>query len=134
VALYCWANYEFTKLGQAAADHPHLADHLFAAKLALIDLKEQIKGRPHFPVKNYSIKSVAPACGFHWSQADVDGLSAQLMYLDWLKTGDDSIIKKVEQYNREDVLAMSAVDRYVSALPRGKCVCKGCVTRLFNCL
>ena len=93
MALYCWANYEFTKLDQAAADHPHLADHLMAANSALIDLKEEIKGQPFFPVKNYSIKSVAPACGFHWSQADVNGLSAQLMYLDWLKTGDGSIIE-----------------------------------------
>ncbi len=63
---------------------------------------------------------MAPACGFHWSQADVDGLSAQLIYLDWLKTGDDSIIKKVEQYNREDVLAMLTVDQYVCGLPTGK--------------
>ena len=46
-------------------------------------------------------------------------MSAQLMYIDWLKTGDDSIIRKVEQYNREDVLAMLAVDRFVSALPAG---------------
>ena len=63
---------------------------------------------------------MAPACGFNWSQADVDGLSAQLIYLDWLKTGDDSIIKKVEQYNREDVLAMLAVDQYVCGLPSAK--------------
>ena len=119
VALYCWADYEFGKLDQAAADHPGLAHRLLAAKAALIDLKEEIKGRPFFPVKSYSIKEVAPVCGFHWSQADVDGLSAQLMYVDWLRTGDDSIIKKVEQYNREDVLAMLAVDQYVSALPAG---------------
>ena len=38
------------------------------------------------------------------------------MYIDWLKTGDDTIIQKVEQYNREDVLAMVAVDEYVNAL------------------
>lgn len=120
VSLYCGASYEFTKLDQAAADHPLLADRLMAAKSALIDFKEQIKGRPYFPVKSYSIKSVAPVCGFNWSQADVDGLSAQLIYLDWLKTGDDSIIKKVEQYNREDMLAMLAVDQYVCALPTGK--------------
>jgi uncharacterized protein YprB with RNaseH-like and TPR domain len=42
------------------------------------------------------------------------------LYLDWLKSGDDSIIKKVEQYNREDVLAMLAVDRYVSAMCDGE--------------
>jgi uncharacterized protein YprB with RNaseH-like and TPR domain len=47
-------------------------------------------------------------------------MGAQLMYVDWLTTGDDSRIKKVEQYNREDVLAMLAVDQYVSALPAGK--------------
>ena len=33
----------------------------------------------------------------------MDGQSAQLMYIDWLKTGDDSIIRRVQQYNREDV-------------------------------
>ncbi len=119
VALYCWASYEFGKLDQAANDHPQLASRLLAAKEALIDLKEEIKGRPCFPVATYSIKSVAPLCGFHWSQDDVDGQSAQLMYLDWLKTGDQTIIERVEQYNREDVLAMVAVDRFASELPMG---------------
>jgi predicted RecB family nuclease len=120
VALYCWASYEFDKLDQAARDHPQLAVRLLAAKAALIDLKEEIKGRPCFPVRTYSIKSVAPLCGFRWSQDDVDGQSAQLMYLDWLKSGDRTIIERVEQYNREDVLAMVAVDRFVMGLPVGQ--------------
>lgn len=119
VALYCWANYEFGKLDQASQNHPQLATRLLAAKAALIDLKEEIKGRPFFPVATYSIKSVAPQCGFRWSQDDVDGQSAQLMYLEWLRTGDCTIIERVEQYNREDVLAMVAVDNYVNHLPPG---------------
>jgi predicted RecB family nuclease len=90
-----------------------------AAEAALIDLKEEIKHRPYFPVPSYSIKAVAPVCGFNWSQGDVDGQSAQLMYLDWLKSDDDSIIRRVEQYNREDVLAMVAVDEFVCGLPPG---------------
>jgi RNase_H superfamily len=52
-----------------------------------------------------SIKEVAPACGFRWSQPDVDGQSAQLLYLQWLETGDDQVIARVQQYNREDVQA-----------------------------
>jgi predicted RecB family nuclease len=116
VALYCWTMYEAGKLRQAAADHPILADRLIAAEGALIDLKEEIKHRPYFPVTSYSIKSVAPVCDFNWSQDDVDGLSAQLLYLEWLKSGDNSIIEKVEQYNREDVLAMVAVDRFVMGM------------------
>ena len=116
VALYCWSRYEATKLGQAATDHPHLATRLIAAEQALIDLKEEIKHRPYFPVSSYSIKNVAPVCGFHWSQEDVDGQSAQLMVIDWLRSGDTTIIEKVEQYNREDVLAMLAVDQYVQAI------------------
>jgi predicted RecB family nuclease len=116
VALYCWTMYEAGKLRQAAADHPILADRLTAAEGALIDLKEEIKHRPYFPVTSYSIKSVAPVCDFNWSQDDVDGLSAQLLYLEWLKSGDNSIIEKVEQYNREDVLAMVAVDRFVMGM------------------
>jgi uncharacterized protein YprB with RNaseH-like and TPR domain len=47
------------------------------------------------------------------------GLSAQLMYLDWLKSGDNAAIRRVEQYNREDVLAMLAVDQYVSGMNVG---------------
>jgi predicted RecB family nuclease len=113
VALYCWTMYESKKIGQAASRHSQLADRLMAANESLIDLKEEIKHRPYFPVSSYSIKEVAPVCGFDWSQEDVDGQTAQLMYIDWLKTGDDSIIRRVEQYNREDVLAMVAVDRYI---------------------
>jgi len=114
VVIYCWSNYEFGKLLQAATDHTALAPRLIAAEAALVDQKEQVKHRPYFPVSSYSIKSVAPVCGFYWSQDDVDGQTAQLMYTDWLRTGDDTIIRKVEQYNREDVLAMLAVDRYVN--------------------
>jgi len=116
VALYCWSTYEIGKLRQAAGDHPKLAERLGAARAALIDLKEAIKHRPYFPVTSYSIKAVAPVCDFNWSQDDVDGQSAQLLYLDWLKSGDDAIIHKIEQYNREDVLAMLAVDRYVTRM------------------
>jgi predicted RecB family nuclease len=116
VALYCWTMYEAGKLRQAAADHPDLASRLSAAQDALIDLKEEIKQRPYFPVTSYSVKAVAPVCGFNWSQEDVDGMSAQLLYLEWLISGDNSIIEKVEQYNREDVLAMLAVDRFVTGM------------------
>jgi uncharacterized protein len=115
VALYCWTMYEEGKIEQAAEDHPVLEDRLLEAKNALIDLKEEVKHQPYFPVPTYSIKSVAPVCGFNWSQDDVDGLSAGVMYKQWLETGDDSIIEKVEQYNKEDVLAMLAVDEYVSS-------------------
>ncbi|MBW2541011.1 MAG: TM0106 family RecB-like putative nuclease [Deltaproteobacteria bacterium] len=116
VALYCWTMYEAGKMRQAAADHPDLEARLGAAEAALIDLKAQVKCRPFFPVTSYSIKAVAPVCGFDWGQGDVDGMSAQVLYLDWLRSGDDAIIAKVEQYNREDVLAMLAVDRYVTAM------------------
>jgi len=119
VVIYCWSSYEFGKLRQAATDHPALAPCPQAVEAALVDQKEQIKHRPYFPVSSYSIKSVAPVCGFYWSQDDVDGQTAQLMHIDWLRMRDDTIIRKVEQYNREDVLAMLAVDRYVDQISHG---------------
>lgn len=116
VALYCWTMYERRKMEQAAADHPQLTSRLQTAAAALVDLKEEIKHRPYFPVPSYSIKAVAPVCGFRWSQDDVDGQSAQLMYLEWLRSGDDALIERVRQYNREDVLAMAAVDSVVTMM------------------
>ena len=50
---------------------------MFAADDALTDLMAEIKHRPYFPESSYSIQEVAPVCGFHWSQEDVDGQSAQ---------------------------------------------------------
>ena len=84
VALDCSSTYEYGELKQAAADHPALADRRQAAKAALIDLKEEAKRRPYFSFSSYSIKEVSPVCRFHWSQDDVDGPSAQLMYVEWL--------------------------------------------------
>ena len=55
----------------------------------------------------------------HWYNGgqDVDGQSAQLFCRHWLETGGDPVIARVQQYNREDVQAMLAVDRYVEAMP-----------------
>ncbi len=46
------------RFGQSGRDCRESSNH--AVVCFLIDLKEEIKGRPFFPVKSYSIKSVAP--------------------------------------------------------------------------
>ena len=96
---------------------PQLADRLFAAQAALIDLKEEIKHRPYFPVPSYSIKSVSSQyAAFDWSQADVDGQSCPTdVCLIGYGRATIRSSNKIEQYNREDVLAMLAVDRYVAS-------------------
>ena len=53
VALYCWTMYERRKMEQAAAAHPQLTSRLQTAAAALVDLKEEIKHQPYFPVPSY---------------------------------------------------------------------------------
>jgi len=61
-----------------------------------------------FPL--FDEEAVAPAYRFDWSQDDVDGRSTQLLYLDWLTSGDDGTTQCYGQHNRQGASGMLIVD------------------------
>lgn len=106
VCLLCWSNYEQGVIDKIILEYPKLAAALIKLKSRCFDLKEIIRQHFYFPVPTYSIKKVAPYLGFSWRQKEVNAFESMVLYWDWLKNNERSLIEKVLLYNEDDCLAM----------------------------
>jgi predicted RecB family nuclease len=62
----------------------------------------------------YSLKVIAPLCGFNWRDDNPGGAQSELWYTDLLK-GDASRRSRLLEYNEDDVAAQLAIRRWVRA-------------------
>jgi hypothetical protein len=115
--VYHWTSYERTVL-RAAAERHGLAlrsassvDTWFDRHA--VDLHGWVKHRFVSP-DGYSLKAIAPLCGFAWRDADPGGAQSELWYEDLL-AGDDSQRLRLLAYNEDDVAAQLAIRRWVAA-------------------
>ncbi|PMP81994.1 MAG: hypothetical protein C0175_04455 [Caldisericum exile] len=61
------------------------------------------------PVKFYSLKDVAGILGFKWKNPNFKGYDAMLALGKWKRTKDQSIMKKVLEYNEDDCKALKVL-------------------------
>lgn len=113
--VYHWTGYERTILKQAAQRHdlsllsaPSI-DRWFDRHAC--DLWSWTKQRLVSP-NGYSLKVIAPLCGFQWRDDDPGGAQSELWYVDLLN-GDDSRRSRLLEYNEDDVAAQLAIRRWV---------------------
>ncbi len=71
----------------------------------MIDVLTRMREKVIFPTPFYSLKDIAKSLGFRWRSSDASGLDSILWYNDWLQTGDEKILKKIVNYNEDDVQA-----------------------------
>jgi uncharacterized protein len=109
VVLYQWTGYELGALQAMAERHPRFGERLQAVASRTFDLYAAIKNRVFMPVESYSIKDVAPACGFNWRGDIADGRAAMSRYWSSLNGGAGDALQSVVDYNEDDVRAMVAV-------------------------
>lgn len=109
--LYHWTEFEIGEIRKISRRWPFLEGALERLVSRCVDLKAAIQSAVYLPVPTYSIKSVAPALGFKWRQADVDAYEAMVCYWDYLDGSDNSVIRKAIIYNEDDCLAMWHVDQ-----------------------
>ena len=57
-----------------------------------------------FPIPFYSLKDTSKYLGFAWRH-QVTGLDSVLWYHDWMDDGDEEALKKILEYNEDDVRA-----------------------------
>lgn len=107
--IYTWSRYEFgfveelwKKYGGDSKAHRALTN-------GLVDMCAFVKSHFALPVSSYSIKQVAPVFGFQWRADDAGGLNSETWYRDWLDTGDEKTLRKIVDYNDDDVRAMEVV-------------------------
>lgn len=117
--MYHWTGYERTILKEAAVRHglslrsaPSVDDWFDRFGC---DLWSWIKQRFVSP-NGYSLKVIAPLCGFNWRDGDPGGAQSELWYVDALD-GDDEQRVRILEYNEDDVAAQAAIRRWVRMQP-----------------
>ncbi len=117
--VYHWTGYERTILNEASLRHglalrsAPSVDAWFDEYAC--DLWSWIKYRFVSP-NGYSLKVIAPLCGFHWRDDDPGGAQSELWYVDAV-AGDDEQRLRLLEYNEDDVAAQAAIRRWVRSQP-----------------
>jgi predicted RecB family nuclease len=122
VVVYHWTDYEPRTLGEAAARYgltvpgsPSVEawfdDHA-------VDLCEWC--RQHLVSPNgFSLKTIAPLCGFEWRDDDPGGLQSEIWF-ERLRDGDEDMAQRLLAYNEDDVIAQMAVRRWIRRQDDGR--------------
>jgi predicted RecB family nuclease len=116
VALYHYGSYDACFLRRMAKRHggdPGLLARIEARRVNVLSLTH---GRVFFPVHENDLKSVAGYLGFHWSDPEPSGLQAIAWRLAWEATGDESLKRRLLDYNQDDCSALQRVVEVVRAL------------------
>jgi predicted RecB family nuclease len=117
--VYHWTDYERTILNEASARH-NLSLRSAPSVDAWFDqfgcdLWSWIKQRFVSP-NGYSLKVIAPLCGFEWRDGDPGGAQSELWYEDALD-GDEGQRARILEYNEDDVAAQRAIRKWVLTRP-----------------
>lgn len=105
-ALYHWTEYEVKKMKNLADKNPQDSTKLKALCNICYDLKVAVNKAFYLPAPSFSLKAAAPAFGFNWRQDDCGAMDSMVYFTNWLKTGNDDLLKKVLMYNEDDCKAM----------------------------
>lgn len=115
VIVFHWTDYEEYMIS-AAADRYGLSVPGFASvedwfDAHAVDLCEWTRVHLVSP-DGYSLKTVAPLCGFAWRDDDPGGLQSEIWF-EHLRDGDTDMAHRLLTYNEDDVLAQLAIRRWV---------------------
>lgn len=69
----------------------------------MIDLLQIVKKNAILPLSFYNLKEVAKHFGFKWRSSDASGGNSMVWYDEWLETKNPKILKKMLEYNEDDV-------------------------------
>ncbi|HYT55331.1 MAG TPA: TM0106 family RecB-like putative nuclease [Verrucomicrobiae bacterium] len=119
VCLYHWTDFEIHQIRRVMGRWPMLANSLEQIILHCVDLKKAIQAAVYLPVPTFSIKSVAPALGFHWRQKDIGAYRSMVCYWDYLENRDLFAIDPALIYNEDDCRAMWHVDQELQTRLKG---------------
>jgi uncharacterized protein len=109
--LYHWTDFEIHQMRRVMRRWSTLAGSLERLIEQCVDLKEAIQSAVYLPVPSFSIKSVAPALGFHWRQKDIGAYQSMVCYWDYLENRDLFAIDRALVYNEDDCRAMWHADQ-----------------------
>ncbi len=82
-----------------------------------IDLAKYIQRSYALPLKSYGLKSIADHLGYKYQHPDLDGMTVALEYLsNYQKTKDKKLMKKLLEYNKDDLLSLPWIMNKLSSI------------------
>jgi predicted RecB family nuclease len=71
--------------------------------------------RPHviFPLSFYTLKDIACYLGFSWRSEDASGANSVVWHEEWLASKNDAFMKKIKEYNEDDVRATHLIKEWL---------------------
>jgi predicted RecB family nuclease len=117
-----WSEYERGQL-IAAADRHDVSIPGFEAvsdwfDRYAVDLYEWTRSTFASPT-GFSLKAIAPMCGFHWRDDDPGGLQSEIWY-EMMLAGDDHMRQRLLEYNEDDVAAQLAIRAWIKDQDSGR--------------
>jgi predicted RecB family nuclease len=104
--IYHYGWYERDVIRRLSAKHgisKKAAEALDAS--CMIDLLKVVQPSVIFPLYFYSLKDLAKHLGFRWRASDASGANSVLWYQAWQEKGDMKMLRKIVDYNEDDVIA-----------------------------
>ncbi len=110
-----WSDYERAQL-QAAANRHDLSIRGYRDVSEwfdrhAVDLYQWTRSTFASP-SGFSLKAIAPLCGFGWRDDDPGGLQSELWY-ELMLAGDTTMQQRLLEYNEDDVAAQLAIRRWI---------------------
>lgn len=82
-----------------------------------VDFLPSMRRNLILPIRNYKLSTVANHFKFFWKHEDIDGRMAPKVYQEYVETKDETVIKRLQEYNKDDVYALhhiiSMIDKMI---------------------
>ncbi len=82
----------------------------------VIDLYKIVSQKTDWPTASYGLKALAKYCGFTWRDKTPSGALSIQWYNEYVKTGDEDILKRILEYNEDDCKATMVVKDKIASL------------------
>ena len=108
-AVYYYSHYEKTTYKKLQNRYPDVISleklEVFFENPKVIDLYKIIQKETDWPVESYSLKALATYLGFNWRDETPSGALSIQWFNKYLETKDESILKRILEYNEDDCKA-----------------------------
>ncbi len=108
-AVYYYSHHEKTTYKRLQKNYPDVisAENVekFFGNQNVIDLYKIVQKQTDWPVSSYSLKTLATYLGFKWRDETPSGALSIQWFNKYLETKDESILKRIMEYNEDDCKA-----------------------------
>lgn len=108
-AVYYYSHHEKTTYKKLQKRYPDVISlekvEAFFENPNVIDLYKIIQKQTDWPVGSYSLKALATYLGFSWRDKTPSGALSIQWFNEYLETKDESILKRILEYNEDDCKA-----------------------------